>query len=94
MDQCIGLIAMLIVLSALGWVIDLIVPGRMPYGWLGGVVAAIVGGIVGGLLFGFIGGPSTQFLDYRLYWIPALLGGILVGLIVRFLMGRTGRTAV
>jgi len=92
MGDCIGIIGMLILLSIVGWVIDLIVPGRMPYGWLGGIVAAIIGGIIGGLLFPFLSfGLWAQIGDTRLYLIPAILGGIVLGFIVRFVMGSTNR---
>ncbi len=90
MGDCLGLIAMLIMLSILGWVIDLIVPGRMPYGWLGGIAAAIIGGLIGGFLFGTFG-PYARFNDWTLAFIPALLGGIIFGFIVRFVMGQSGR---
>lgn len=86
MGGCIGLIGMLIMLSILGWVIDLIIPGKMPYGWLGGVAAAIVGGILGGIIFPSFG-PSATFSGFTLSFIPALLGGIILALIVRFVMG-------
>ena len=90
MNECLGLIVMLIFLSIIGWVIDLIIPGRMPYGWLGGIAAAIIGGIIGGWLFpGF--GPSAGVGDTRLYFVPALLGGIILAFIVRFIMGAQGR---
>ncbi len=89
MGDCLGLIAMLIMLSILGWVIDLIVPGKMPYGWLGGIVAAIIGGIIGGMLFGNFG-PYARFNEWTLSFIPALLGGIIFAFIVRFLMGMSG----
>ena len=93
MGDCLGLIGMLIVLSIVGWVIDLIIPGRMPYGWLGGIVAAIIGGILGGWFFGFLDGPWVQFGSTRFYFIPGLLGGILFAFIVRFIMGtQTRRT--
>ena len=92
MGDCLGLIAMLIMLSVLGWVIDLIIPGKMPYGWLGGIVAAIIGGLIGGFLFGFLSfGPWAQVGGTRLYFIPALLGGIVLAFIVRFIMGSQGR---
>ncbi len=86
MGDCIGLIGMLVMLSVLGWVIDLIVPGKMPFGWLGGIVAAIIGGLIGGKLFGGFG-PSAGTGDYQLSFIPALLGGIIFAVIVRFVMG-------
>jgi len=90
MGECIGLIGMLIMLSILGWVIDLIIPGKMPYGWLGGIAAAIVGGLLGGWLFpGF--GPSATFQGFTLSFIPALLGGIILAVLVRFLMGMSSR---
>ncbi len=90
MGGCLGFIAMLILLSIIGWVIDLIVPGRMPYGWLGGIVAAIVGGLLGGFLFGNWG-PAASFGGWTLSFIPALLGGIILAVIIRFIMGTQGR---
>lgn len=87
---CIGFIGMLILLSIVGWVIDVIVPGRMPYGWLGGIVAAIVGGLLGGFLFGNFG-PSATWAGWTLSFIPAVLGGVILAFIVRFLLGATNR---
>jgi len=92
MGGCLGFIAILIMLSIIGWVIDLIVPGKMPYGWLGGIAAAIIGGLIGGIVFGSWG-PSATFSGWQLSFIPALLGGLLVAFIVRFVMGsQTRRT--
>lgn len=83
---------MVVMLSVLGWVIDLIIPGKMPFGWLGGIVAAIIGGMIGGFLFGFLDfGPWAELGTTRLYFIPALLGGIVFAFLVRFLMGMGGR---
>jgi uncharacterized membrane protein YeaQ/YmgE (transglycosylase-associated protein family) len=93
MDGCIGFIAMLVMLSILGWVIDLIVPGKMPYGWLGGIVAAIIGGLIGGFLFPQFG-PAATFSGWTLSFIPALLGGIILAFIIRFVMGMQGRRSL
>ena len=93
MGDCLGLIVMLIMLSVLGWVIDLIVPGKMPYGWLGGIAAAIVGGLLGGFVFGTFG-PAATFSGFTLAFIPALLGGIIFAFIVRFVMGQSGRKSL
>jgi uncharacterized membrane protein YeaQ/YmgE (transglycosylase-associated protein family) len=84
---------MVLVLAAVGWVIDLIIPGKMPYGWLGGVVAAILGGLIGGFLFGNWG-PAVTWSGWTLSIIPAILGGIILALIVRFIMGMSGRRSV
>lgn len=92
MAGCLGFIVMLVMLAAIGWVIDVIVPGKMPYGWLGGVVAAIIGGLLGGVIFGNFG-PAATFGGWTLSFIPALLGGIILAVIVRFVMGsQTRRT--
>ena len=40
-----------------GWLADLVVPGELPYGWLGAVVAGLVGGWIGTLILGSFG-PS------------------------------------
>ncbi len=92
MEGCLGFIAILVMLLIIGWVIDLIVPGRMPYGWLGGIVAAVIGGLLGGLIFGNFG-PAATVSGWTLSFIPALLGGVIFAFIVRFLMGaQTRRT--
>ena len=91
--ECIYFIVMILVLAAIGWVIDLVIPGKMPYGWLGGVAAAIIGGLIGGFLFGNWG-PAVTWQGWTLSIIPAILGGIIVGLIVRFVMGMSSRRSV
>lgn len=88
--ECLYFIIMVAVLAAVGWVIDLVVPGKMPMGWLGGVVAAIIGGIFGGWLLGQWG-PSITWNGYTLAIIPAIIGGIILGVIVRFVMGMMNK---
>ena len=71
MGDCIGVIALFILLAIVGWVMDKIIPGKMPYGIIGGIVAAIAGGIIGGWLFGFLSlGPWAQIGDTRYYFHP------------------------
>ncbi len=89
--ECLGLIGMLILLAIVGWVIDQLVPGKMPYGVIGGIVAAIVGGIIGGLLLPFLDfGLHATFQGFTYYFIPGLLGGIILAFIIRFVMGMQG----
>ena len=91
--ECLWFIVMLVVLAFVGWVIDLVVPGKMPMGLIGGIIAAIVGGFIGGLIFGNFG-PAVTWNGYTLSIIPAILGGIILGFIVRFIMGMSARRTV
>lgn len=93
MEGCIGLIGMVVMLAIIGWVIDLIVPGKMPFGWLGGIIAALVGGLIGGFLFPQFG-PAATWQGWTLAFIPALLGGIILAFIIRFVMGTQGRRSL
>jgi uncharacterized membrane protein YeaQ/YmgE (transglycosylase-associated protein family) len=88
--SCFTIVIMLIALAVIGGVIDMIVPGKMPYGLLGGIAAAIVGGLLGALLLGTWGPYITAF-GWTLYIFPALIGAIILGFIVRFLLGMSGR---
>ncbi|MGA7669591.1 MAG: GlsB/YeaQ/YmgE family stress response membrane protein [Nitrolancea sp.] len=72
----VGLIVMLFVAGIIGWIADQIVPGRLPYGWLGAIVAGLVGSWVGGLILGGFG-PSIAGITI----IPALLGAIILAFI-------------
>ncbi len=95
MGDLIIFLFMLIVFAIIGGVIDMIVPGKMPYGLIGGIVAAIIGGLLAGFLFqgnGF--GPSLTAFGWTMSIIPTLIGSIIFAFIVRFIMGRTGRTTL
>ena len=93
MGECFGLIIFLVIAAAVGWVADLIIPGKMPYGWIGGIVAAIIGGLLGGWLLGgwgpWVGGPGFTY-----YIIPGLIGTIIFAFIVRLVMGMMARRSV
>ena len=87
MGDCIGLIGVLILAAIAGWVADLIIPGKMPYGWVGGVVAGIIGGLIAGFLPLDIGGLHACTAGFCYYLIPGILGAIIFAFLVRFLMG-------
>lgn len=72
----VGLIVMLFVAGIIGWIADQIVPGNLPYGWLGAIVAGLVGSWIGGLILGGFG-PSLAGIAI----IPALLGALLLAFI-------------
>jgi len=83
---CLGLIGVIILAAIAGWFADLVLPGKMPYGWLGGVIAGIVGGVIGSFLPIAIG-PNACFGDFCYYLIPGILGAIILAFLVRFLLG-------
>ena len=51
-SHLVGLIVMLFIAGIIGWIADQIVPGRLPYGWLGAIVAGLVGSWIGSLILG------------------------------------------
>jgi uncharacterized membrane protein YeaQ/YmgE (transglycosylase-associated protein family) len=92
--DCLGTLLFLAVAAAVGWFADLIIPGKMPYGWIGGIIAALVGGIVGGFLFGGWGPGVNMIGGYTYYIIPALLGTILGAFAARVLLGMMNKRAL
>jgi uncharacterized membrane protein YeaQ/YmgE (transglycosylase-associated protein family) len=69
----IHLVLMLFMAGVVGWLADLIVPGRLPFGWLGAIVAGLVGSWLGILLLGHLG-PSF----FGVPIIPGLVGAIIL----------------
>src|SRR6476646_4709857 len=95
MADCFGLILFLVIAGVIGWVADLIVPGKMPYGWIGGIIAALIGGIVAGMLPCSQFGPGLNIVGgYTYFIIPGLLGPILVAFVARLSMGQMNRRAL
>ena len=80
-----GLMLMLFIAGIVGWLADLIVPGRLPYGWLGAVLAGLIGSWIGHLILGSLG-PRL----FGIQIIPALLGAIIVAFVAELLMGTRG----
>ncbi|MHB1133020.1 MAG: GlsB/YeaQ/YmgE family stress response membrane protein [Chloroflexota bacterium] len=83
----IGLLVMLFVAGFVGWLADLIVPGRLPYGWLGAIVAGLLGAWLGTMLIGNVG-PSLAGIPF----IPALLGAIILAFLANVLLKNAVRT--
>lgn len=83
-----GLALMLLVAGFVGWLADRIVPGSIPYGWLGAIVAGLAGAWIGSWFLGSMG-PDL----FGIALIPALVGAVILALIVNILgkMGFGGR---
>ncbi len=88
----IGLVLTLVVAGLVGLlaerITDRIVPGEMPYGFLGAIFAGIVGSWVGALLLGRVG-PVI----FGIPIISALVGAIVVTLIYALLVRQFSRRA-
>ena len=81
-----GLILTLVVAGLVGWAADAVVPGRLPGGWIGAVLAGLVGGFIGTLTLGKIG--PTVF-DINL--IPAFIGAAVIAVVAELAVGSRSR---
>ncbi|MDI1445193.1 GlsB/YeaQ/YmgE family stress response membrane protein [Polyangium sp. 6x1] len=78
-----GVLVTLAIAALVGWIADRVVPGRLPYGWAGAMVAGLLGSWIGSLLIGPVG-PTIA----RIPIIPAILGAVIVAFVVQFLVKR------
>lgn len=86
--KLVGLALMLLVAGFVGWLADRLVPGSIPYGWLGAIVAGLAGAWIGGWFLGSMG-PDL----FGIALVPALVGAVILAVIVNILgkMGFGGR---
>ena len=54
------IIVVLLVAAFMGWLADLVVPGRMPFDSIGAIIAVLVGSYIGGRVGGRLSGSSTE----------------------------------
>jgi len=78
-----GVLVTLAIAAIVGFIADRIVPGRLPYGWAGAMVAGLLGSWVGSLLLGRVG-PEIA----RIPIIPAIAGAVIVAFVVEMLVKR------
>jgi uncharacterized membrane protein YeaQ/YmgE (transglycosylase-associated protein family) len=82
----IGFLLTVAVAGLVGWAADAVVPGRLPGGWLGAVLAGIVGGFIGTLLLGRIG---PTIFDVNI--IPAFIGAAAIAVVAELALGSRSR---
>jgi len=87
--QLIGLVLFLAVAGLVGWLADAIVPGELPYGWLGAIAAGLIGSFLGRLLIG-PWGPAI----FGIHVVPALLGAIVVAFVADIVFKKAAPTGV
>lgn len=74
-SHLVGLVLMLLVAGFIGWLADRIVPGTIPYGWLGAIVAGLAGAMIGNLILHGLG-PTL----FGIALIPAIVGTVILAI--------------
>ena len=77
----------LIIGGVIGWLASLIMSKDIPGGAIGNIIAGFVGGWLGSIILGNWGPVIGNF-----YFIPALIGAIVLVLIVSMVMGMMRRS--
>ena len=85
----VGLVLTLFMAGLVGWAADAIIPGRLPGGWIGAVLAGIVGGFLGSLVLGSFG-PSL----FGVRIIPAFAGALVIAVAAELTIGSRSRRAL
>ena len=88
-SSLIGLVLTLFMAGLVGWAADAVIPGKLPGGWLGAVLAGIVGGFLGSLVLGSFG-PSL----FGVRIIPAFAGALVIAVVAEFAVGSRSRRAL
>ncbi len=83
-----GLLLTLLVAGLVGWAADIVVPGELPGGWIGAVLAGLIGGFIGRILFHAIGIRDLGFGLFGIELIPAFVGAVLVVLAAEMYTSR------
>jgi uncharacterized membrane protein YeaQ/YmgE (transglycosylase-associated protein family) len=74
-----GLFLTLVVAGLVGWAADLIVPGQLPFGWVGAVLTGLIGALVGHLVFLFFFHiPNYGLSLFGIDLIPAFVGAVII----------------
>jgi uncharacterized membrane protein YeaQ/YmgE (transglycosylase-associated protein family) len=82
----VGLLLHLLIAGLIGALADAFVPGKMPWGWVGSVLAGLVGSWLGVRLIGWIG-PSL----FGVPIIPAFVGAVLLAFLVSLVAKLSAR---
>src|SRR5215207_97452 len=73
-----GLLMTLLVAGLVGWAADAVVPGELPGGWIGAVLAGLAGGFLGQLIFHALSLPTFGLSLAGVSLVPAFVGAVLI----------------
>ena len=74
-----GFLVMLLVAAIIGFVAEALVPGMMPGGWAGAIVAGLLGSALGGYLFHGVLAAGPMLGGFAI--LPSILGAVVVVLL-------------
>src|SRR5215207_7168628 len=74
----VGLLMTLVVSGLVGWAADAVVPGELPGGWIGAVLAGLAGGFLGTAVFHALSLPTFGLSLAGVSLIPAFAGAVLI----------------
>jgi len=77
----VGILLTLLFAGLIGWAADAILPGHVPFGFIGAILAGLVGSWLGVALFGTIG-PTI----FHIPVISAFLGALIIALVYSLLV--------
>ena len=85
------LVLFLVVAGLVGWVADYVVPGELPFGWIGAIAAGLLGSWLGALLLGPIvrSVPILNLSIAGIHIFPAIVGAIVVAFVASLVFHRT-----
>jgi uncharacterized membrane protein YeaQ/YmgE (transglycosylase-associated protein family) len=88
------IIWMILLGLVVGWIAQLIVPGKEILGWIATALLGIVGGYVGGTLGSLIFSPHhfTITPPIKHSFLGALVGAVILLAIYKFVRGRVSKT--
>lgn len=86
--QVVGLLLMLGTAALVGALANALIPGRLPSGWVGALLAGMAGSWLGTILLGHWG-PRL----FSIYLLPTFIGAVLVVFLVQLLTGVLGARA-
>ena len=85
MIEPLGIVLIVVVGALIGFFGDALFPGEVLFSWLGAIVACIVGAFVGSLAVQL--GPTV----FGIYVVPALIGGVLFGVVYELVISLVTR---
>ena len=79
-----GVVVTLVVAAIVGVIADRIVPGELPYGWLGAIGAGLLGSWLGSMMLGRVG-PTIGGIPI----VSALLGAVILAFVANYIQKRS-----